>query len=446
MPYLKEVEISDDTSVSVDAYSNITPETVKTIKKIAPSLRGTTIVHVNATPVGGGVAELLNSQIALERSLGLDSHWLIINDVPSAFFDVTKKMHNVLQGKREDLTQEEKNTYLAVNKKLAESLAGLDDLTDCILVVHDPQPLAMLAFTQIRHPAIIRLHIDLSTPNPQAVEFLRPYMQLYSYLVLTSKEYMPAFSWFPQSQVRLIPPAIDPISEKNQTMSLAEAHKLLSRFGIDPNCPLLTQVSRFDPWKDPHGVIRAFREVQETIPNAQLVLAGFITAKDDPEAAKILESVEAERKGDKNILLFSDPSVLEEIKNDVFIRALYTASDVVFQKSLREGFGMTTTEAMWKGKAVISGNTVGGRMQIESGKNGFLVNSSDEAAQAALTLLEDKERARRMGAAAHESVVDQFVITHYLLDHLKMYQEAKDQGGMPISNLISRPVSSAISH
>lgn len=423
MLHLKEVRIPYENSFSLDSYKEITPEAVEAVQKIGHTLKGRPVIHVNATPVGGGVAELLQSQIIMERSLGIESHWLVIEGAPVQFFDVTKKIHNLFQSKPGTFTEEEQGLYLRVTDELADSLSHhLKRFQNPLIIVHDPQPLGIIQKENLpRQSMVLRLHIELSSPNQSVLKFFRPYIEMYSKLVLSSEEYIPAFSWYDRAKIEIIAPAIDPYTEKNTPMNAAHARKILTGFGIDSSKPLLTQVSRFDPWKDPVGVIEAFREIKKKIPNVQLALAGFITAKDDPEAVQILKEVEKARGDDAQIFLFSDPAVLGDITNDEFIAALYTASDVVFQKSLREGFGLTSSEAMWKNKAVVSGNTVGGRMQIEHGVNGFLVQSPKEAADAALILLQDKKIAKKMGKAAHETVREKFIITRYLLEHLNLY-------------------------
>lgn len=425
MAHLKEVQLDAKTFRTVAEYKEITPEVVREIQHYAPHLKNSSVIHINATPIGGGVAELLASQIGHERSLGIDSHWFVIDDVPEEFFDITKKVHNMLQGKSGALDPSEEELYRKVNHGLARSLLEhLSNFKNPLIIIHDPQPLGIIAHAELpRSRMALRLHIDLSTPNQTAIDFFRPLILQYPRLVLTSKEYMPPFRWYPEQKITLIPPAIDPLTEKNRPMTQEEADALLAQFGIDPAKPLLTQVSRFDPWKDPLGVIEAFREVQKKIPDAQLALAGFVTAKDDPEAMGFVEKTERAREDDRNIFLFSDPAQLGNISNDTFINALVRGSDVVFQKSLREGFGLTCTEALWKYKPVISGNTVGGRMQIAHKENGFLIDTPLEATEAALVLLNDIPKREKMGKAAHESAKKQFMVTHHILNHLKLYAD-----------------------
>jgi len=439
MLHLKEVHLPFREESLVDRYREITPDVVNEIREVAPPLRGRTILHINATPIGGGVAELLHSQIRLERSLGLESHWLVIEGAPVEFFDITKKMHNMLQGKAGGLSEEERGLYLRITDELADSLLHhLRRFQEPLIIVHDPQPLGMIQNDSLPTASMaLRLHIDLSSPNASLLEFLHPYLKKYPRIVLSSEEYIPAFGWYDRAKIDLIPPAIDPLTEKNQPMKLVEARKILARFGIDGTKPLLTQVSRFDPWKDPVGVIRAFRSLQKNIPGVQLALAGFITAKDDPEAVTFVKKVERARKSDEHIFLFSDPAVLDDISNDMFVSALLTASDVIIQKSLREGFGLTMTEAMWKAKPLIAGDTVGGRMQVVSGQTGFIVHSPAEVAETAVLLLEDSIRAKHIGHAAKESVREKFIITRYILDHLHLYEGM--QKSLPKTTLLDEP-------
>lgn len=430
MPHLKEVSFAFKTHPNIDDYAKITPEIRNEIARTSLRVEGTPVIHINATPVGGGVAELLQSQIPLERSLGIESHWLVLDDIPAAFFDITKKMHNFLQGKEGELTQKEKKLYLDVNKKLsAPLLLYLKKFEHPLIIVHDPQPLGMIQDARLpKKQMALRLHIDLSTPNESFLNFFRPLIEQYPRLVLSAREYVPNFRWYGQDHIDIIAPAIDPLNEKNRPMEQDEAWRILEEFGLDSSKPLLTQVSRFDPWKDPVGVIEAFREIQKFSPDAQLALAGFATAKDDPEAQTFVEKTEAARNGDTNIFLFSDPKVLGTISNETFINALVRGSSVVFQKSIREGFGLTCTEALWKNKAVISGNTVGGRMQIVHKEGGFIVNSPLEAAEAARILLNDIPKREKMGKAAHETARKNFMITRYILDHLKLYNKFLSAG------------------
>lgn len=406
-------------------YAKFTPGVVARCERLAKVLRGKTVIHVNATPVGGGVVEILRSQIPLERSLGIDSRWLVIKAEPD-FFVVTKKIHNLFQGKPGRLSLSERRTYLRVNRDLAASLIGYlkkNGIKECRLVVHDPQPLAMIEALADRRGLglTLRLHIDFTTANPDAVAFFRPFIVRYRRLILSSVNYLPAFRWFPKRRIDVIQPAIDPFSDKNRDMSPADAGRILRRYGLDPRRPIMTQVSRFDPWKGPLGVIEAYRQIKRRVPDLQLVMAGFMAAKDDPEAIEVYKRVEKAAGGDTDIFLFSDPRQLKGVTNDLFINALNTASTVMVQNSSREGFGLTMTEAMWHGKPLAAGPTAGARLQIVHGRNGLLAGTSDKLAALVLGLIEKPALRRRLGSAARASVKRKFLLSHYVLANLRSY-------------------------
>lgn len=423
MSILKEVNLGRS-ALNIRERRNLNPKIFRSIIEISRQVRAKTVIHINATPSGGGVAELLRSQVPLERALGLKSRWFYIR-APRRFFDVTKKIHNLLQGKAGFLSEKEKNFYLSVNRELAESLRRICGRLDPgVILVHDPQPSALIRQFPAGFFPVCRIHIDLSTSNPAVVEFLRPFISRYEYVILSSKNYRFPLPWLKRRQIKIIMPAIDPFSEKNRPMSLLAAQSVIEKLGVNPQKPIMAQVSRFDPWKDPLGVIRAYYLAKNKIPDLQLVLAGLMTAKDDPEAIEIFQKVKKYAKGDPDIYLFSDPRELGDVSNDVFINALYTASDIVVQKSIREGFGLTMTEAMWKGKAVIAGRTAGALLQIQDGKNGVLIDSPEEAAKAAVRLLKDEKLRERLGRAAHFSVKRKFLFLRSVLDHLKIYQSA----------------------
>lgn len=415
---------SDFRSINIKDYKNFAPQIYKSILKISRKLKGRTIIHINATPVGGGVAEILNSQIPLERSLGLKSYWLTIK-APDQFFDITKKIHNLLQGKNDVLTRKERDFYCEVNKRLGKSLQNFcRRFSKSIIIVHDPQPLPIIDFIPKNCFPILRLHIDLLTPNVMMKENLRPFIVRYPIVILSNHDYQVSFPWFERSKIKIIPPAIDPLSKKNRPMNLEIAQQIIGQFGINCAKPIITQVSRFDPWKDPLGVVKAYRCAKTKIPNLQLVLAGFFMAKDDPEAIAVFKKVRKNTKDDPNIFLFADIKKLKNISNDIFINALYTISDVMIQKSIREGFGLTMTEAMWKEKAMVAGKTSGSLLQIKNGKTGILVSSSKETAKAIVRLLRNKKMRDQLGKAARKSVKQKFLFPRFLLDNLKIYQSA----------------------
>jgi len=326
-----------------DDYLRLTPEVVNKAKQIARSLQGLRITHLNATALGGGVAEMLRCIVPLEKDLGLKSKWLVIPPDES-FFEITKKIHNLMQGQPGNLTKKEREIYLSYNQKIAKWL--LKKPTD-ILIIHDPQPATVLKYLGKRKPpvSIWRCHIDTACPNRKMWHFLRPYLEPYDHYVFTTNKC--ANGDFPKNKLSFITPVIDVYSLKNIKSSVGEARFYLKRFGIDIKRPLLTQISRLDPWKDPVGVIDAYRLAKEKIPELQLALVAQMSI-DDPEAKIVQKKIERYVGNDPDIFL-----LINLPKNDVAVNAFQTASNIILQKSIREGFGLTVTEAMWKGAVVI---------------------------------------------------------------------------------------------
>ncbi len=390
----------------------VTAKDWKKISLLAKNLQGKKIIHINATPLGGGVVEILKSLVPLEQGLNLNAKWYHL-EPDKHLFQITKKLHNSLQGQRVSLSKAEKDYYLKINFKIAKAIAKLKP---DILIVHDPQPLAIMNYLS-GIKAIARIHIDLSTPNKDSQQLLLKSLNNYQEMVFTSKKYAPKKF---KTKIFVSPPGIDPLTDKNRNLDIARAKKICSDFGIDINKPVLLQVSRFDPWKDPGGVIDAFRVIKETYSKAQLVLCGVIEAQDDPEAAQIFQSVLEKVGNDKNIILLASPKDLKGYSMDLAVNALRTCADVIFQKSIREGFGLVVTEAMWKQKAVIGGNAEGIRLQITNGKNGFIIKTPKEAAEKALLLLHDKQLQKKMGKLAHQTVQKKFLIPRLLLDELEI--------------------------
>jgi len=424
MPNLPDlVEATNLQEKDIKSYSNFNKRCFGSVVELSNKLAGKPIIHINATAHGGGVAEMMMSQVPLERSLGLDSRWFTIKAAPE-FFAVTKKIHNLLQGEAGGLTEKEKAVYIETGKALGGSLEKiLAKFSSSIVVIHDPQPMALIKHIPPNFTPILRLHIDISTPNPQALEFFSRYIKEYPSIILSNKAYALVMPWLQKSKVKIIYPSIDPLTDKNKEMSLEVAWNILEQFGINPTKPLITQVSRFDPWKDPLGVIHAYYIAKNEIPDLQLALAGFIVAQDDPEANTIFKEIEKHAKGDPDIYLFANPERLGTISNDVFINALYTASTVLIQKSIREGFGLTMTEAMFKGKPLVAGTTLGALAQIDNNKNGILVSSSEEAAEAIIKLLKNKKMREKIGKAARKSATNKFTILNMLLEHIKLYDK-----------------------
>lgn len=419
MSELKKIKFIRKSADEIRQYEKLNPAVFNKMRAVSKRLRGKTIIHVNATAFGGGVAEILKSQVALERYFGLKSLRLIIG-APLKFFEITKKIHNLLQGKSGALKESEKTFYFNVNRELGASLKKiLKSQKSGIIVIHDPQPLPIIKAIPKNFRAILRIHIDLSTPNPTMVETLRPYIEKYPKVILSHKDYK---KFLPKlSSIKIIPPAIDPLSPKNRRMDIYAAKRILEKVAVSPGKPIVSQISRFDPWKDPLGVIRAFYLAKNKIPDLVLLLVGFFLAKDDPEAISVFKTVKKYARSDPDIYLFEDVKDIKDVTNDQFINAVQTASDIVIQKSLREGFGLTITEAMWKEKPVIAGKTKGALLQIKNNKNGILVNSPEEAAKAIVRLIKNEKLRNRLGKAARRSVKNRFLIPKFVLENIKIY-------------------------
>lgn len=396
-----------------DYQSFITQAQYQNLLSLSKPLQGKKVVHINSTPRGGGVAEILRSLVPLQQSLGIEAKWYSFNGPPT-LFNITKKLHNALQGATQELTSEEQNLYLAFNQTLAQHIAQLEP---DILVVHDQQPLGTKMFLPSQQ-ALARIHIDLSTPQPAALQFMLPLLQKYDTLFFHTQEYIP--QGLVHSNVVASPPAIDPLAPKNIPLHRNEWEEISAKVGIPPNSPLMLQVSRFDAWKDPLGVIKAYRIVKKEFPNVQLALAGVIEAQDDPEAFDMVKKVTAAAENDADIHIFSTLESTRGIALDTFINALQHRANVVLQKSLREGFGLVVTEAMWKGRPVVGGNAQGIRLQIQNGVNGYIIHSPEQAAEKALLLLKDAKMSKALGQQARATVRENFLITRLLKDELQL--------------------------
>lgn len=394
-------------------------ETVEELRRLAEPFRGARVLHINATAFGGGVAELLGTIVPLMRDLGLDAEWHVIHG-SDEFFGVTKSIHNALQGSDVPWTWEAQETYL---DRLRENAMAFEGEWDFV-IVHDPQPAALLAFLEdsalSRRGAstkwIWRCHIDLTDANPQVWEFLRPYVERHDASVWTMPDFVPSNLDMPV--VRIVPPAIDPQSVKNLSLDRPFVEEICRQYGLDVGRPIMCQVSRFDPWKDPVGVIEAFRIARKEVPGLQLLMAGSM-ATDDPEGFHYWELTEQARGGDPDIFLASN---IQQV-GSVQINAFQRAADVVVQKSIREGFGLTVSEALWKGRPVIGGDCGGIRIQIRDGVDGFLVSSVEECAARAVELLQDPARSDAMGASGREHVRARFLSTRLLGDWLRLFAE-----------------------
>jgi trehalose synthase len=404
---LAHVDVGEGTLAS---YRGVAPDPLlDAVARTAQELRGARVLHLNATPYGGGVSELLHSVVPLLNDQGLTAHWRIISgDDP--FFQVTKALHNGLQGAPRELDDKEKARYLATSRANA---AGFEDEYDFIFV-HDPQPAAFLQFAgKGKARWIWRSHIDTSRANPGVWHFLRPFLADYDAAVFTTADFVPLD--LPTPVVEIIPPAIDPQNPKNLPLPEQTARQILEWIGIHSEHPLVTQVSRFDPWKDPLGVIEAYRMVRQDVPELQLALVGSM-ATDDPEGWEMYRQIRSAIDGDKRIHIFTN---LIGVGN-VEVNAFQALSRLVIQKSLREGFGLSVSEALWKGTPVVAGRVGGIPLQMADGTGGILVDSVAECAQAMLALLQDPDRAAALGASGRERVRRHFLIPRMVLDELAL--------------------------
>jgi len=402
----------------LDDYAEVVePGTLERIRTLAEPLQGARVLHLNATAYGGGVAELLATHVALLRDVGLDAEWHVMHGSDD-FFAVTKAVHNGLQGADVEWTSRMEHVYL---ERVLDNAIELEGDWDFV-VTHDPQPAAIRDFARGQgvHPEstkwIWRCHIDLTDANPAVFEFFQPFIEHYDASVWTMEQFVP--DTMPKDRVVIAPPCIDPLSVKNLDLPNPFTIEIVKQYGVRPDDPLMVQVSRYDPWKDPIGVIEAFRLVQQEFPKVQLVLAGSM-ATDDPEGFHYWELANEARAGDDNVHLLSN---IQQVGN-VQINAFQRAADVVVQKSLREGFGLTVSEGLWKGRPVVGGRCGGITLQIEDGVNGYLVDDVETAAKRTSDLLRSPARADEMGAAGREHVRRNFLSTRELEDWLRLFGE-----------------------
>jgi trehalose synthase len=384
---------------------------VAEIGRLAERLEGKRVVHLSATAFGGGVAEINYTLVPLMRSVGLDVEWRIIHG-EDEFFNVTKKVHNALQGSPQGLTAEEEAIFHRYNARNAEEL---DESAYDFVLIHDPQPAAMIDHFPARQARWIwRCHIDLSEPNPDVLGFLVPALARYDAAIFHRPEYVPAADQLPEAFIW--PPAIDPLSPKNMALSPEDAAYIVDQFGIDVERPLLTQVSRFDPWKDPLGVIDAFRLTRAEYPGLQLALVGSM-AHDDPEGWEFYNQTVEYAAADPDIFILSNLNNIGAIE----VNAFQVHSAAVLQKSIREGFGLTVTEALWKGRPTVGGRAGGIPSQLQDGETGWLVDSVDECAAACREILADPAAARARGRRGKEYVRTHFLTPRLLRDWLALF-------------------------
>jgi trehalose synthase len=407
---LQAVEVGER---SLASYFNVAPvHILEALDREAERLRGARILHLNATPYGGGVSELLRSSVPLLADLGLDVEWHVITgDEP--FFRVTKAIHNGLQGHDRDLTDAERAAYLETSARNAELLGDEYDF----VIVHDPQPAAVLPLRGKGGAKWVwRCHIETTAPNPETWEFLRGFLHDYDAAVFTLREFVPPD--LPIAHVAIVPPAIDPLSPKNLPLARITAKQVLDWIGVRLDTPLVTQVSRFDPWKDPLGVIDAYRLAHEEVPGLQLALVGSM-ALDDPEGWDLYREIQEKAGGDPAIKLFTNLTGVGNIEVNAFQRL----SSLVLQKSIREGFGLVISESLWKGTPVVAGRAGGIPLQLADGAGGMLVDSTEQTAAAMVGLLRDPERADALGRSGRERVYEHFLLPRLLLNELVLLNE-----------------------
>ena len=377
-------------------------ENVERVREKARRLKDLRVANFNSTYYGGGVAEMISSLTLLMNSLGLRTEWRVIQGTAD-FFSITKKMHNALQGGEIDLSTIKKEIYeQVIYENSVRNFLEYD-----FVIVHDPQPLPLVEHYEKKCPWIWRCHIDLSRPDAEMWKYLRRWIDSYDAAIVSCPEYKQEM----KPPQRVFMPAINPFTIKNRELGDHEIHERLAHYNIPTDLPLVVQISRFDPWKDPEGVVEAFKRARKEVDATLVLLGNFAT--DDPEGRAIFESLCACQ--DERILILTSGD------DTALVNALQTRAAVVLQKSLREGFGLTVTEAMSKGTPVIGGNVGGIRYQIESGVNGFLVSSVEEAAECIVRLLKDEKLREEIGQKARETVREKFLLTRYVEQYLDLF-------------------------
>ncbi len=388
----------------IDEYIPIVGQSViDDLKLLGEKLKDKVVQHINSTPVGGGVAEILNRMVPLLRELGVDTRWDVIKG-GEQFFAVTKKFHNALHGRAEKITQRDFEIFIETSRKNLENVNTYGD----IVFVHDPQPIALIK-KKAANKWLWRCHVDVSCPNERVWEFLMDFIVQYDSAVFSA----PAFSRKLPIRQFLISPSIDPLSDKNKELPQETIDSVLRQYSIKKDKPIVTQISRFDRLKDPLGVIEAYSRVKKYI-DCQLVLAGG-AASDDPEGIEVFEEVIAKARQDKDIHILMLP------QNDIEVNALQRASTVIVQKSLREGFGLTVAEALWKAKPVVASNVGGIPLQIKHKYSGLLCHSIEGAAFAIKQLLNSPEYAKRLGENGREHIRNNFLLTRHLRDYMLLF-------------------------
>lgn len=373
------------------------------LRLLAEKLKGKVIQQVNSTAVGGGVAEILSRMVPLLKELGIDTRWDVIKG-GEQFFEVTKKIHNALHGRPEEITQQDFDIFMETSQKNIEAL----DIYGDIVFVHDPQPIALIK-KRSGNKWIWRCHIDVSNPNQRVWGFLENFMTNYDSAVFSS----PGFSQRLPIRQFLISPSIDPLSDKNRELPQEIIDSVLRKYNIKKDKPIITQISRFDRLKDPVGVIEAYKQVKKYF-DCQLILAGG-SAADDPESGHVLEEVKTRSGHDKDIHILLLP------QDDIVVNALQRASDVIVQKSLKEGFGLTVAEALWKTKPVVASNVGGIPLQIKHKYSGLLCHSIDGASFAIKQFLANPGYAKKLGENGREHIRNNFLITRHIREYMLLF-------------------------
>jgi trehalose synthase len=386
---------------------------IQEIKELAEELEGLKVLHLSATAFGGGVSEILYTLVPLMVDVGIDVEWQVMLG-REEFYNATKRLHNAMQGNPEGLTEEEWKIYERYNALNATEIQGGWD----VIIVHDPQPAAIRKHVPDKGGLWIwRCHIDLSAPNPDVIDRMVPLIRDYDASVYHVEDYVPSGL---DGEVEICPPAIDPLSPKNMQLSPEDAAFVCDQFGIDVDRPLICQVSRFDPWKDPIGVIDAYRNVTAKLPDVQLALVGSM-ATDDPEGWEFFNSTVAYADADPDIHILNNLNNVGAIE----VNAFQSQSDVMVQKSTREGFGLTVSEALWKSRPFIGGDVGGIPLQVQDGQTGYLVSSPEECADRALRILEEPGLGKQLGRSGKEHVRKHFLTPRLLRDWLRIFKERK---------------------
>ncbi len=385
---------------------------IEEIRELAGELQGLKVLHLSATAFGGGVAEILYTLVPLMRDVGIETEWQVMLG-REEFYNATKVLHNALQGNPEGLSPEQWQIFAKYNEMNAAEIEGGWD----VIIVHDPQPAAIHQLVPEKARSWIwRCHIDLSTPNPTAIERIVPLVRSYDGALFHLEQYVPeGLDGIP---IHIVPPAIDPLSPKNMAFSPEDAAYVCDQFGIDVDRPMLCQVSRFDPWKDPMGVIDAYQQVAQEVPSAQLALVGSM-ATDDPEGWDFFNQTMAYADGNPDIHILNNLNNVGAIE----VNAFQSQADVMIQKSTREGFGLTVSEALWKARPFIGGDVGGIPLQVKDGETGYLVSSAEDCALRSVAILQDPDLGKRLGRAGKEHVRRRFLTPRLLRDWLKVFGE-----------------------